>query len=740
MACMQEDLVDHKDMKKLVEHLTAAMSSYLAGDPAHRLKLMGDHVDVFEIEDPDHPAKRCTANLQWLGLRPQERGLRAKKDLAQWHVLGEYCGVVKTGAQLELDAIAACASDERVTGYIIKDKVEAFDTDVALPGDHWAIGREIVIDASRARNCLALINDPRGFPGGKMANVMSVQVLDCATGQLHLFIITKRPVKAGEELLLDYGKNYWENMDAKVACAKRAAADKQRFAALEAALGDAKKLADSENKRCLEAHGRLKQREEEVQRCGGELKKKEEELKHRGGEVKLREGELRQCREELKRRGEELMHCIEELRLSGGKLRQREEELRCMWHAREAQVTEVQGSRHAQEKSNAALQDCMHVLHEKQVELTRLQASNCSANLLRQDIIAAETKLRALEQRHKAESEARMHKEAELERQVAHYHSAAETAERQAASLASAHAQDVETIATLQAANKSLMQELARPQKRAFCPPPLQLPPIAAAVGQVVNARCLDQPAAPEPGIPAVDEATKHGAAGDSTAETGEKQPDLDDLLARMNIGKGLRTGQESSIFEKPIKGIPSNQPAFVTQAALERGLELIAPSLPTSAGLPNDRTNELPGAAAAHNQQVAHARQAEVNQRDEEEGAEVSKRSCYDCCSKMSMRKINAAEGRSPAAESKAHKAHTGRASSGHEPRSGRDRREIHAGNEKRRADGRGGDYCRHYSPDERAIYRGGYRGRSRFRKRSRGRSPGVSRSRSRTGGRTRN
>ncbi len=170
-------------------------------------------------------------------------------------------------------------------------------------------------------------------------------------------------------------------------------------------------------------------------------------------------------------------------------------------------------------------------------------------------------------------------------------------------------------------------------------------------------------------------------------------------------------------------------------QAALERGLELIAPSLPTLAGLPNDRTNELPGAAAAHVQQVAHARQAEVNQRDEEEGAEVSKRSCYDCCSKMSMRKINAAEARSPAAGSKAHKAHTGRASSGQEPRSGRDRRENRAGSKKRRADGRGGDYCRRYSPDKRAIYRGGYRGRSRFRKRSRGRSPSVSRSRSRTG-----
>ena len=53
-------------------------------------------------------------------------------------MLGEYCGVVKTLAQSELDAAAACAPDEHLTGFIIKDKTETFDTDIELPGAHRA--------------------------------------------------------------------------------------------------------------------------------------------------------------------------------------------------------------------------------------------------------------------------------------------------------------------------------------------------------------------------------------------------------------------------------------------------------------------------------------------------------------------------------------------------------------------------------------------------------------------------
>jgi hypothetical protein len=57
------------------------------------------------------------------------------QSLPQYHLLGEYCGVVKTGAQLELDAAAACAPDEQLTGFFFKDKTETFTTD-ELQGAH----------------------------------------------------------------------------------------------------------------------------------------------------------------------------------------------------------------------------------------------------------------------------------------------------------------------------------------------------------------------------------------------------------------------------------------------------------------------------------------------------------------------------------------------------------------------------------------------------------------------------
>ena len=72
---------------------------------------------------------------------------------------------------------------------------------------HWAAGKDIIVDAAKARNCLALINDARGFPGeGKEHNVVSVQILDRATSELHIFFVTMHAVEKDEELLLEYGK------------------------------------------------------------------------------------------------------------------------------------------------------------------------------------------------------------------------------------------------------------------------------------------------------------------------------------------------------------------------------------------------------------------------------------------------------------------------------------------------------------------------------------------------------
>jgi hypothetical protein len=42
--------------------------------------LMANHLEVFEITDPMHPAKRRTEDvLLWMDIRPIECGLRAKK-------------------------------------------------------------------------------------------------------------------------------------------------------------------------------------------------------------------------------------------------------------------------------------------------------------------------------------------------------------------------------------------------------------------------------------------------------------------------------------------------------------------------------------------------------------------------------------------------------------------------------------------------------------------------------------
>jgi hypothetical protein len=56
-----------------------------------------------------------------------------------------------------------------------------------LPAEgHWTSGKEIIVDAAKAHNCLALINDAQGFPGeGKKANLVSFQLMDRATSDFY---------------------------------------------------------------------------------------------------------------------------------------------------------------------------------------------------------------------------------------------------------------------------------------------------------------------------------------------------------------------------------------------------------------------------------------------------------------------------------------------------------------------------------------------------------------------------
>ena len=72
--------MDTDNLDDIVERLKERVSTYLAGDAAHRRKVMDNHLEVFEITDPTHPAKKQTEDvLRWIEGRSVERGLRAKK-------------------------------------------------------------------------------------------------------------------------------------------------------------------------------------------------------------------------------------------------------------------------------------------------------------------------------------------------------------------------------------------------------------------------------------------------------------------------------------------------------------------------------------------------------------------------------------------------------------------------------------------------------------------------------------
>lgn len=68
-----------------------------------------------------------------------------------------------------------------------------------------SLGPRTHVDGSRHGNWTQFINDPRGT--GKAANVMFT-----TDGS----VLTLRAIQPGEELLIDYGAEYWEDDDRRV--------------------------------------------------------------------------------------------------------------------------------------------------------------------------------------------------------------------------------------------------------------------------------------------------------------------------------------------------------------------------------------------------------------------------------------------------------------------------------------------------------------------------------------------
>lgn len=69
----------------------------------------------------------------------------------------------------------------------------------------WTDNKDLVVDPAKAGNVLRFINDYMGFGEDVVNNVTWVEVFDLGTLRPHIFIFTVANIRAGEEILLDYG-------------------------------------------------------------------------------------------------------------------------------------------------------------------------------------------------------------------------------------------------------------------------------------------------------------------------------------------------------------------------------------------------------------------------------------------------------------------------------------------------------------------------------------------------------
>ncbi len=62
-----------------------------------------------------------------------------------------------------------------------------------------------MVDPVKAGNMLRFVNDFAGVGDGVVNNAMMIEIFDFATLRPHIMFFTTVDVRAGEEILLDYG-------------------------------------------------------------------------------------------------------------------------------------------------------------------------------------------------------------------------------------------------------------------------------------------------------------------------------------------------------------------------------------------------------------------------------------------------------------------------------------------------------------------------------------------------------
>ncbi|KAJ3112037.1 hypothetical protein HDU96_005040 [Phlyctochytrium bullatum] len=161
-----------KDVKAIfLNRATFPRNDLLTVDPSSSAKIK---VNIFKIQDEKHPA---------FG----QFGLIAKSKIPPRTYILDYCGVIHTEPYAS-----------KTSHYIL-----SFERIYSLS-----------IDAEKAGNEARMINDYRGVPGAVRPNVEFQTYRNAKTGEIRMGIFSlSKPIRAGEELLLSYGKGFWNQQD-----------------------------------------------------------------------------------------------------------------------------------------------------------------------------------------------------------------------------------------------------------------------------------------------------------------------------------------------------------------------------------------------------------------------------------------------------------------------------------------------------------------------------------------------
>ncbi|KAK9795923.1 hypothetical protein WJX73_004587 [Symbiochloris irregularis] len=195
------DADDYNRLKGNLEH-------YMGHTAAQRATRMSTLLEVRELTDPEDPA----VQFGRMQRRSFERGVFWRQALPPLTVLGEYCGVMKTVTEIERES----ASHPDGQGTLMTDKIKSVYTtdkeDNTKKHNKHGWTQQLTIDAGLVGNSTCLLNDFRNL--AEHANVSTVEVESRLTRMPHIFLITVEAVQAGEQALLDYGEDWWNEMNA----------------------------------------------------------------------------------------------------------------------------------------------------------------------------------------------------------------------------------------------------------------------------------------------------------------------------------------------------------------------------------------------------------------------------------------------------------------------------------------------------------------------------------------------